>query len=348
MTTPYASESFLHQLLGKAIAASASDVHLKVGQPPGARVRGDMVYFRVEKIRPEDTEAAARILFGSAAAGGRLDALREVVASYTAPSLGRFRVSLYRQRGALSIVMRSIPLEVPKLAQLGVPAAATAMIEQRSGLVLVTGGAGQGKTSTLAAMVGHLNASYPKHIITLEDPIEFEHEDQRASVSQRAVGADTDDIPSGLYAAARQDPDVIVVSDVRDGATVEGMLDAIEAGRLVLASVIAPDVPRAIARLVWLGGGSPELRNRLADALGGVIAQRLVNKRDGSAQVLASEVLVGTGAVRDALRHAGGAAQVKELMEKGATPYGMQTFEVSIKQLVTQGTVSKSMISIVG
>ena len=194
MTPPPASEAIIHQLLGKALTAGATDVHLKVGQPPGARVRGDLVYFRVEKIRAEDMEAAARVLYGHdpvEAAGAALVHPREQVFAYHAEGLGRFRASLYRQRGTIAIVLRSVPLDVPTFAKLGVPAAITPMVEASRGLVVVAGGSGQGKTTTLAAMVGHLNASYPRHVITLEDPIEFLHEDQRRSVCQRAVGADT-------------------------------------------------------------------------------------------------------------------------------------------------------------
>lgn len=340
MTTPYASEAFLHQLLGKALAAAASDVHLKVGQPPGARVRGDMVYFRVDKIRPEDTEAAARVLLG--ATGPRLDGLREAVTAYGAAGLGRFRVSLYRQRGALAIVMRSVPLKVPTLAELSVPAAATGLVEQRSGIVVVAGGASSGKTWTLGAMIGHLNASYPRHLVTIEDPIELEHEDQRASVSQRAIGEDTEGFAEGIRAAATQDPDAILVSEVRDAATVEAALDAVDAGRLILLGMAVPDVTRAVQRLASLGGGSPEIRRRLADALQGAIAQRLLPRRDGAALLLASEVLVATAAVREAIRKPDGEAQLKDLMEKGASPYGMQTFDGHVKQLVAQGLLSKS------
>jgi twitching motility protein PilT len=359
VTTPYASQDFVHQqLLGKALAAGASDVHLKVGQPPGARVRGDLVYFKSEKLRPEDTEAAARILL-RASPSAKLDAVRDQTFAYAAPPLGRFRVTLYRQRGSLAIVLRAIPLAIPSLADLGLPAAVTSMAEAPRGLVVVAGGAGDGKTSTLAAMIGHLNASYPRHVVTVEDPIEFEHEDGRASVSQRAVGADTESLAAGAAAALRQDPDVLLISDLADAATLERALEAAEAGCLVLSSLLAPDVPRAAARLLALGRAIPDAAARLADALGGLVAQRLVPKRDGSGSVLAVEILAATAAVREALARLadgggspgklgsappppGGAASLRELMEKGATPYGMQTFEGHLKQLVAQGLVSRS------
>jgi twitching motility protein PilT len=346
VSSPYASEAFLHRLLGKALAAGASDVHLKVGKPPGARVRGDLVYFRGDKILGEDTIAAARILLG-AGADARLDAAHEIVFAYEASGIGRFRVSAYRQRGALSLVLRSLRPTIPTFAELGVPAAAGALAEKEQGLVIVAGGAGEGKSATVAAMIGHLNQSYPKHVITIEDPIELEHEDQRGSVCQREVGADVASFAAGLRAAVRQDPDVIMVSDLRDADVFAAALEAAELGHLVLAVVPAPDVMRAVGHLFALGRGVADLPARIAAALEGVIAQRLVPKRDGSGVALACELLVATAAVREAIRGAGGiealGPQLRELMEKGATPYGMATFETAMKQLASQGVTSASI-----
>jgi twitching motility protein PilT len=352
VTTPYASEAFIHQLLGKALAAGGTDVHLKVGQPPGARVRGDLVYFRVEKIRPEDMDAAARVLLAGAGQGVAevaIAAPREQVFAYHAEGLGRFRASLYRQRGSLALVLRSIPIAIPTFAGLGLPAAVTPMVEAARGLVVVAGGSGQGKSTTLAAMIGHLNASYPRHVITLEDPIEFVHEDQRGSVCQRAVGADTTSFAAGLRAALRQDPDVIAVSDLADPEVLDAALHAVETGHLVLAAVAAPDVARAVTRLFNLARSLPDVHAQLASALGGVIAQRLVPKRDGSGLVLVCEVLSMTAAVRDALRRPGedlGAAlrDLRDLMGKGASPHGMQTFEAHLELLIAQGLAVKGAL----
>src|SRR5579862_6217672 len=188
----YANETYLQQLLGKAVAAKASDVHLKVGQPPGARVRGDIVYFRSEPLRPQDTEAVAHLLVKRADLRESIDKLLEYDTAYEAPGVGRFRVNVYRQKGSLAVVMRAIPLQIPTFEELGAPAASQYLAERDRGLVLVVGAAGNGKSSTLAAMVGHINANFPKHIVTIEDPIEFLHMDDRASVSQREVGLDTD------------------------------------------------------------------------------------------------------------------------------------------------------------
>lgn len=341
MTTPYASEAFIHQLLGKALAAHASDIHLKVGQPPGARVRGDMVYFRVDRIRPEDSEAAARVLLAGRPAREQLATLQELETSYVVPGLGRFRVSIYRQRGSLAIVMRSIPLKIPTFDELGVPSAVRAMAEHTHGLLLVAGAARSGKTTTLAAFVGQINATWPRHIVCIEDPIEYVHEDSRSSVSQREVGADTADFPTAARAALRQDPDVVLLSALRDGESFEVALQAAETGHLVLSALHTPDVSRTVARLLSLGRSAAEARERLADCLQGIVAQRLLPRRDGTGEVLVTEVLVATAAVREAIRRPEGNPSLRELMEKGVTPYGMQTFEIHLRQLVAQGAIAK-------
>ena len=346
MTTPYASEAFIHQLLGKALAAHASDIHLKVGQPPGARVRGDMVYFRVDKIRPEDSEAAARVLLTGRPAREQLAALQELDTSYSVAGLGRFRVNIYRQRGSLAIVMRSIPLKIPTFDELALPAAVKTLAEQERGLVLVAGAAGSGKSTTLAAMLGHINAGYAKHIVSIEDPIEFLHEDIRSSISQRELGIDTASFAAGLRGALRQDPDVIMAGAIMDEETVELALQAAETGHLVLSAMHTADVARTLQRLLTLGRSPGEVRDRLSDCLQGIAAQRLLPRRDGAGVVLAVEILVATPAVREAIRRPEASPPLRELMEKGATPYGMQTFEMHLRSLVAQGVLSKDTAKI--
>ncbi len=343
MQTPYASEAFLHQLLGKALAANASDIHIKVGQPPGARVRGDMVYFRVDKVKPEDTEAVARIL----AAGRAVDdvtALREFDASYEVPGIGRFRVNMYRQRGSLAIVMRTIPLAVPKFDELGLPPAVRGLAELDRGLVLVVGAAGNGKSTTLASMIAHINQNFPKHIVTIEDPIEFLHVDSRSGVSQREVGLDTKDFASALRASLRQDPDVILVGETRDEETLEITMQAAETGHLVFTTMHTPDVSRTVNRMLALSKNPGELRERIGDALQGIVAQRLVPKKDGSGLALVCEVLIASGTAREAIKRPEQNPPLKDIMEKGVMPYGMQTFEMHLRELVSKGVVSSSLL----
>jgi twitching motility protein PilT len=340
--TPYASEQFLHQLLGKALAANASDIHIKVGQPPGARVRGDLVYFRVDKIKPEDTEALARMLLKQR--GEELTDVRDRDFAYDAPGLGRFRVNVYRQRESMAIVMRSIPTKIPVPDELGLPQAIRAMVEAPRGLVLVVGATGQGKSTTLAALIGHLNQTYPKHIITIEDPIEFVHTDSRSGISQRELGSDTPSFPAALRSALRQDPDVIMVGEVRDADTLETTLQAAETGHLVLTTMHTPDVQRTVTRMISLAKDPVDLRERLADSLVGVVAQRLLPKRDGTGLVLASEVLVASGTAKEAIRRPAESPPLKDVMEKGVSPYGMQTFEMHLKQLAQAGIISRDWV----
>ena len=335
------------QLLAKAVAAHASDVHLKVGQPPGARVRGDIVYFRAEPLRPADTEHLARHLIRDSDTRESIHTLFEYDTAYEAKGVGRFRVNIYRQKGSLAIVMRSIPLDVPTFEELGAPLACQALAEKDRGLVLVVGAAGNGKSSTLAAMIGHLNHTQPLHIVTIEDPIEFLHTDDKSSISQREIGLDTGSFADALRAALRQDPDVILVGEIRDELTMDIALKAAETGHLVLSTLHTPDVARTFGRMLALApkgqpGSADELRERIGDALQGIVAQRLLPKRDGGL-CLAAEVLVATGTVREAIKRPDTNPPLKDLMEKGVHPYGMQTFEMHLKHLVQQGMLEKEV-----
>ena len=273
----WGSEDFFHQLLRKAVAAEASDIHLKVGQPPGVRVGGDMVYFKTDRLRAGDTEAAVKLLLGpKAVRAGMLEELTEHDTSYSVNGLGRFRVNIYRQRGTFAVVMRSIPVVVPDIESLGLPDPIHNLSERERGMVLVVGATGNGKSTTLAAMVNHINKTRSRHIVTIEDPIEFIHRDERSSVSQREVGLDTPNFAKALRAALRQDPDVILVGEVRDLETAQIAIQASLTGHLVLTTLHTNDAPSSIIRLVDLGI-EPFL---LTATIEGIVAQRLVRKLD--------------------------------------------------------------------
>jgi twitching motility protein PilT len=343
-STPMVSEGYFHQLLQKAVSAGASDVHLKVGQPPGARVSGSLVFFRVDKLRPADTEAAAmHVLRRRRGAMDLLD-LKEFDLGYEVPGVGRFRVNIYRQRGSLAVVMRIIPPRVPKLSELGAPEIMKTLALKDRGLVLCVGAAGNGKTTTLAAMIDHMNHSSHRHVVTIEDPIEYFYEDDLCSISQREIGADTVSFASALRAALRQDPDVIQVGEIRDGETMDIALKAAETGHLVLSTLHTPDVARTVNRIMALSEGDPqETRERFGGALQGIIAQRLLPRADGKGRVLAAEVLIGTGSVRETIRRPEGNPPLKELMESGSSLYGMQTFETHVKELVRTGVLDREV-----
>jgi twitching motility protein PilT len=210
--------------------------------------------------------------------------------------------------------------------------------------VLCVGAAGNGKSSTLAAMIEHMNHTLPRHVVTIEDPIEYVYEDDRCSISQREIGYDTYSFAAALRAALRQDPDVIQVGEIRDAETMEIALKAAETGHLVLSTLHTPDVARTMNRMIALAqGDTDDLRERIGDALQGIIAQRLLPRADGQGVALAAEVLVCTGSVREAVKRPAGNPSLKELMESGAEMYGMQTFEMAVRQLVREGVVDREV-----
>ncbi|HEY4013138.1 MAG TPA: PilT/PilU family type 4a pilus ATPase [Polyangiaceae bacterium] len=344
MPSPYADENFFRALLTRAVAGKASDVHIKVGQPPGVRIRGDIVYFRAEKVQPEDTLAVARHVIKNRDVASHLEELKEYDASYSAEGIGRFRVNVYRQRGSLAVVMRFIPTDIPSLDSLGLPMPITReLAERQNGLVLVVGAAGNGKSTSLASMIAHLNATRALHIVTVEDPIEFLHSDSMSSISQREVGLDTASFAAALRAGLRQDPDVIFVGEIRDEETMEIALKAAETGHLVFASLHTTDAVRTVNRMLAMMRGDPaENRVRIASSLQGIIAQRLVQRMDGAGVVLAAEVLVASHSVKESIRRPENNPPLKSLMEKGEHPYGMQTFHMSVARLLEQGVVDQA------
>lgn len=335
-------ELTFHELLQRGARYQASDALFKVGQPPAFRVTGSLHYLQGERLRPEHTAAIASIVLRQSRYRGDLQDITEFDTAYDVHGIGRYRVNIYRQRGTYALALRSIPLQIPTFELLGVPPAGQVLSELERGLVLVVGAAGNGKSSTLASMIGHINANRRSHVVTLEDPIEFLHQDQLATISQREIGLDTPDFASALRSVLRQDPDVILLGEIRDESTMDVALKAAETGHLVLSTLHTPDVTRTIGRILALSGSSDpsETRERLADNLKGVLAQRLLPAIDGERRVLAAEVLVATGTARESIRRPEKNPTLKEVMERGAHPYGMQTFEMAIRALVAEGRIS--------
>jgi len=337
-------EQTFHALLAKGTQHKASDVLLKVGQPPAFRVGGDLHYMQADKLKPAQTQRLAEIVLTQSRFGGSVADLKEYDCSYAVPSVGRYRVNIFRQRQSLALAMRSIPLLIPSFDQLNTPPAVRGFAELERGLVLVVGAAGNGKSSTLAAIVGEMNRSRRLHIVTIEDPVEFLHTDALSSVSQREIGLDTQSFGSALRAALRQDPDVILVGEIRDEETMEIALKAAETGHLVLSTLHTPDVAKTIGRILALCGSldPQETRERLSDALKGIVAQRLVPRADGG-MTAAVEVLVNTATARESIRRPEGNLPLKDVMERGVHPYGMQTFEMHLKELVRGGVITIEM-----
>lgn len=334
-------EQTFHALLAKGSQHKASDVLLKVGQPPAFRVGGDLHYMQADKLKPAQTQRLAEIVLAQSRFTGSIVDLREYDCSYAVPSVGRYRVNIFRQRQSFALAMRSIPLNIPTFDQLGAPQAVRNFAELERGLVLVVGAAGNGKSSTLAAILGEMNRSKRLHIVTIEDPVEFLHTDALSSISQREIGLDTESFGKALRAALRQDPDVILVGEIRDEETMDIALKAAETGHLVLSTLHTPDVAKTVGRVLALCGSldPQETRERFSDCLRGIVAQRLVPRLDGG-MTAAVEVLVNTATARESIRRPEGNLPLKDVMERGVHPYGMQTFEMHLKELVRGGIIS--------
>src|SRR5262245_20110139 len=335
-------EQTFHELLQRGARYNASDALFKVGQPPAFRVAGSLHYLQGERLRPEHTQALAEIVLRQSRYNGELRDLTEYDTAYGVPGVGRYRVNVYRQRGTFAIALRNIPLEIPTFERLGLPTAIQPLTELERGMVLVVGAAGNGKSSKRAAMIGSINHARRAHIVTIEDPIEFLHTDQLATISQREIGLDTPQFATALRAALRQDPDVILLGEIRDEDTMDTALKAAETGHLVLSTLHTPDVARTVGRILALTKSAEpgETRERLADNLKGIVAQRLLPSVDGESRVLAAEVLVITGTARESIRKPDKNPGLKEVMERGVHPYGMQTFEMALRQLVSEGRIS--------
>ncbi len=320
-------------LLALGVRRGASDIHFLAGYPPVFRIRGQLLHARLARLTEADTRAAASYVLDPA--GTRRPALPpEADRGFSVSGLSRFRVNLFRQRGSFGLSLRVVPFEIPRLAALGLPAAVQALAAVRDGLVLVAGEAGNGKSTTVAALLDEVNHAERLHVVTVEDPIEFVYGDGKAVIAQREVGSDTPSVRSALAAALRQDPDVVMTSDLPDRESADLCLKAVETGRLVLASSHARDATSALARLVGLfpAGEQQAARDRLADSLRAVVAQRLLPRADGAGLVPAVEVLLRTRAVAGALRDPEGLPRLPGLMEAGGA-LGMHSFRQAVADL---------------
>jgi twitching motility protein PilT len=270
-----------------------------------------------------------------------IDQLQDFDCSWGIDGVGRFRVNVMRQRGSFNVILRVIPYDAPTLEGLGLPAVLATIAEAERGMILVTGVTGSGKSSTMAAMIQHMNNHSFRHIVTLEDPIEFLHRDNQCSISQREIGSDTESFHKGLRAALRQDPDVIQIGEMRDAETIDIALKAAETGHLVISTLHTKDATSTVARLISAFPAEEQqtVRYRLADALDAVISQRLLPRRDRKGRVVAAEVLRSTGAIQDCIREEAKTSEIKDYIAAGRDTYHMQTFDQHLAELVRQGVV---------
>ncbi|MGE0554384.1 MAG: type IV pilus twitching motility protein PilT [Gemmatimonadales bacterium] len=336
-------------VLKKAIEVDASDVHLCAGGPFRMRVRGQIVAVNgAPTLKPADMAAIAKqILVGARkatpdTADAALSELKDVDCSYSLDGGGRFRVNLCSQRGSLAAVLRSIPIHTPTFEQLGLPPVMRDITMEDRGLVLVTGVTGSGKSSTLAAMLGYLNGIKPNKIVTIEDPIEFLHRDQKSIMIQRELGSDTDSFATALRAALRQDPDVIMVGEMRDRETIDIALKAAETGHLVFSTVHTTDAVKTISRLVSVFDADEQrmIRLRLAESLRAVVSQRLLPRKDGKGRVVAVEIMRRTATIEECIADPSRTTEIIDLLAEGKIEYGMQTFDQHIMELYEQDVIT--------
>jgi twitching motility protein PilT len=332
----------LDTLVSTAGVRGASDIHLRVRQFPMLRIHG--VLERQKNfpiVTPEDMEESARELL-TADQYDRLNTRQEVDAALVFPGLGRCRASIFRQRGTLAISLRLIPSVVPALGDIGLPESVMALARESRGLVLITGATGSGKSTTLAALIGEINRTRPMHILTIEDPIEFIHEDEMSVVSQREVGFDVESYPRGVLSALRQDPDVILLGELRDRETIETALVAAETGHLVMSTLHTLDAPETVNRIVaaFEVFQQPQIRHQLARVLRATVSQRLLPRAGGKGRALAAEVLVSTPYVRDCIADMDKTTLIAGAIATGMEAYGMQNFDQSILALCRSGAVT--------
>ena len=332
----------LNEILKVAIKGGASDIHLKSGLPPMFRVDGALVPLKNgERMMPDElTNIAASIM--SPVQKTRFEESREADLAYGVAGLGRFRVNVFQQRGSIGIVFRVIPFGVKTAEQLHLPPVIQKIARENRGLILVTGTTGSGKSTTLAAMIEQINSERTSHIMTIEDPIEFLIRDRRSIVNQREIGVDTHSFSNALRAALRQDPDVILVGGMRDFETIEIALTAAETGHLVMSTLHTLDATETINRIisVFPPYQQKQVRLQLATILKAVVSQRLVPRADGNGRVPALEVLVSTAFVRECIGDKDRTKEIPEVISKGYTTYGMQTFDQSLMQLVKDELVT--------
>ncbi|MEQ9495441.1 MAG: PilT/PilU family type 4a pilus ATPase [Deltaproteobacteria bacterium] len=332
----------LNQLLEMGFKSGASDVHLKAGNPPAFRINGKLQYLQADRLTPTAARQVCLHLMREPKHRDRIDEIQELDTSYSLAGIGRFRVNIYRQRGSLSAILRIIPSDVPNLEQLGLPPQTVQLANEERGMILVTGASGSGKSTTLASLVHHINHTRNTHIVTVEDPIEYLHKNAQSSISQREIGIDTANYHVALRAALRQDPDVIVVGEIRDQEAVDIALKASETGHVVFSTIHTTDAPKTIGRLLSMFPSNEEdsVRMRLAENLRGTISQRLLPRADGRGRIVAVELMFVTKTVQQYIRDPARTAGLREVLEKGRTQYGMQTFDQHLIELHRSGYIT--------
>ena len=332
----------LDHALRYLIAAEGSDLHLKIPSYPLVRLHGSLEPIPgTERLYPEDTQRALEQMLDDPEKLEEFESENEVDFSYSVEGLGRFRVNAFMQRGSISVVMRAIPVIIKAVDELGLPEVVTRLAEEERGIILLTGTTGSGKSTTLAAMIDHMNRTMSKHIVTIEDPIEFLHRDRNSIINQREVGQDTASFKRALRRVLRQDPDTILVGEMRDEETVHTALSAAETGHLVLSTLHTVDAAETINRIIdfFPPHQQQQARAMIAGTLKGIVSQRLVRTADGKGRVACCEIMVMTGRVHDMILDPKLTGQLPEVIAEGAY-YGMQTFDQHLLHHLQAGRIT--------
>jgi twitching motility protein PilT len=332
----------IQDALRHLVEAGGSDLHLKVPAPPMMRIDGTMRPFEgAERLSQQDTEGAVLAMLTDERKLTEFRQDNEVDFSYSIPGLARFRVNAFRQRGSISLVIRAIPVSIRTIQELSLPPVIRELAEEERGIVLLTGTTGSGKSTTLAAMIDHINSTQRRHIVTIEDPIEFLHKDKLSIVNQREVGMDTGSFKQALRRVLRQDPDVILVGEMRDEETVQTALSAAETGHLVFSTVHTVDASETVNRLIdfFPPHMHQQVRAMIAGTLKGAVSQRLVPTADGRGRIACAEILRMTGRARDMIMDPTQTGRLPEVISEG-TYYGMQTFDQALFDHLKAGRVT--------
>jgi len=332
----------MEKIIKAAVDRGASDLHIKAGDVFRARINGKLVPLTKQRLTPDQTKAIALRLIPSEDDRARIEKIRDYDCSWGMPGIGRFRVNILRQRSSFMIVMRVIPFDVPTFETLKLPPVLAQVASAERGMILVTGVTGSGKSSTMAAIINHINQNQQRHILTLENPIEFLHRDINCSVTQREVGTDTDDFRMGLRAALRQDPDVVLIGEMRDAETIDTAMKAAETGHLLVSTLHTPDAVTTVSRIVSMFPPEEQdiTRLRLAESLHAVVSQRLLPRADGAGRAAALEVMLCTGTARDMIKDRDRTAELHDYIKASREQYGMQTFDQHLMDLVADGIVT--------
>ena len=325
----------LQDLLAECATRKASDLHLKAGSRPILRIHGHLeVQDDLAPVSHEFVRRTAMTLLGEQRFGMLMEG-KEMDVGYLLPGLGRFRVNMFLAQGEVRGVFRHVPQRIPAFQELHMPKVLDRLCMERRGMILVTGITGSGKSTTLAAVVDFVNKNRNDHILTIEDPIEFVHEDNKCVISQREIGQDSVSFATALRAALREDPDIILVGEMRDAETMEVALHAAETGHLVLSTLHTLNATETINRIIstFPPHQEDQIRDQLASVMQGIVSQRLVVRADGKGRVPAVEVMVGTGLIRDSIRSSEKTSNIPTVIAAGQAQYGMQTFDQSLLQL---------------